>query len=673
MSLLFLEKKPKKYYALWLVLLLSTCVIAQDSIPDFNFEEHCKSSDAYLLYSYNDIFYVKSWAGYKKLTFVRNKLVVNNNSGVNKYAFLALTEFVANNLKEIDVKTLKSDGTVIELDSSLVFKKKANNKKFEAINYPIPGVEPGDTINTFYAYTEYLNKNELLDFVNLYADVPSFNTEYSIRSNPKELLGRYKTYNNLKEPQVILNDSLMYCLFKMEKVKGLSENQNTCLPCELPYLYYSMESKDSELRKWKDVYNQEFNVITQPISFDYEKSSYYRRWKKKVIGEAKDSSKYYKFKLLHKDIIDNVTMKPVDKRELLKSSGYFLKEKSFDPLSIRRLFRQLLEDLQIEYWAVFARSKRTGPIDPYYIRKGEYDHVFFAYENDKGNLKLLYPHEAHYKYEIEEIPTSLYNTEAVIAKPYLTEKLKKKDKFISTDFKLAEVDSVTTKLMKLPVMRVNHNYIKQLFYSKVDVLEKDLKFRGKFVISGGLSTDLRNFFQELNQNEEMSNFYDALADFEGSNNAFQVDSITSTNFKHTKPFVFTSSSKGTLKGGVSFINDSIVNVSLEKLIQHSQLESEQNSTDLNYYLDYSYADYCTIMLDFPGQINVLGLENLNEDFKNDYGEYLFKIKVNDNRLTLESSYKIINDIIPKQGHNQLQEMNKLVREIKNKRLIIKIK
>ena len=651
----------------------SITITATDSIPNVDFLEHCKKADAYLQHSYTDVTYTKVWGRYKRYVSINSKLVVNNTAGVDKYAYLNLNEFVSNNLHEIGVKTLKADGTTVELDSSKVFQRKSDDKKFGPVNYPIPGVEPGDTIETSYTYVERLHMSEMIDFVNLYANVPSLNTEYSIKSSP-ELRVRYKTYNEFPEPQVISNDTLLYCVFKMEKVKGLQENQNTCLPCELPYLYYSMEKLDSKFRKWKDVYNQEFNFITQPISLDRQNSSYYNKWKRNVIGAAKDSSKYYKFGLLHQDILDNIQMEPGKKEEVLKSNGYFLKEKRFNPHSIRRLYRQLLEDLEIEYWAVFARSKRAGPIDPHYIRRGEYDHIFFAYDNGKTSMDLLYPHEVHYKYQINELPTSVYNTEAIIAKPYLTKKIKKKDKFINYDLELAEVDSVTVKTVKLPGPTFRRNSLKQIVYGEVDLEKEETPIKYRFSVSGGLFTDLKSFFELLAQDEEASQFYDAMAEFEGDEELIKIDTVTETSLKQTKPFTFRMNAEGSLEGALSFLNDSIVSISLDKLIRHTQIESDQETTDLNYYLDYGYTDYIMAIFNFPNAVEVLDIETYDIDFKNDYGTYLFKLKaVNGNKVSLQSSYEITKDMIPKDAYGQLKKINHLVKEIKNKRILIKIK
>ncbi|NRD23379.1 DUF3857 domain-containing protein [Winogradskyella litoriviva] len=673
MNQLFL--KNKKYS----IIIICSFALFFSFKPNFKnnsddpFTELCKNADAYYLYSYTDISYAKSWARYKTYISVSNKLVVNSIKGVENYAFLNLDEYESNHLKSIKIKTLKADGSIVELDSSKVFFKNSKGKKFSAINYPIPAVEPGDTIETNYVYYKNLRQHELMNFVNLYRDIPSINSQFTVRTGP-ELSVRYKSYNNFPKPAIVANDTMVYVQFSMDKLKGQLVNDHNCLPCEKPYIYYSLEEKDSELRTWKDVYNQEFNFLTQPMALDYDNSSYYKRWKRRVIGTAKDSSKYHKFKLLHSAVLDNFKVEPINDSEFIKSTGYFLKEQRFDAISIRRFYRQILEDLDIKYWAVFSRTKRAGKIDAHYIRKGEFDHIFFAYENEKGFLKFLYPHEDFYMYQIDEIPTSIYGTEAIIVKPYFEANKKRKDKFINRDLELAEVDSVSVAKINLPEMDANHNYIIQSISSNINIDKKTTSFRYKFKISGGLSTDVRTFFEMLNENEDASNFYEALSDFEGNDNTLEIDTITDVIFNRNKPFSYTMNGNGTLNNVVSFINDSLVSVSVNKLIQHNEIETITDTSELDYYLDYSYSDNLFFDLNFPCDIEVVGLDNKNVDFKNEYGEYFFKIMTsNNNQLRFNSKYRIIQNLIPKENYEELKRLNEKIKIVKNMRLIIKLK
>ncbi|MEZ4917443.1 MAG: DUF3857 domain-containing protein [Chitinophagales bacterium] len=673
MNLLYLKASIKKLYILLAFLSVTTISYANDSIPNTVFNNLCKNSDAYITQSFTDVVYYYSWPSNKRQVSIKLKMVINNKSGVEEYGFLNLSNTIIRKLVSFDVKTLKADGNIVELDSNVVFAHHSTKERSAQINYPIPGIEPGDTIVISYQYAENLRSHELMDFVDPYMYIPVANYEYTIRTSPK-LLVRYKSYNGFPEPQIVTNDTLIYCVFKMEEVNAISENKYTCLPCELPYLYYSMEESTSETKTWKDIYNQEFNIITQPILIDSRKSSYYKKWKNDVNGTAKDSSKFYQFELLHADILNTVEMDAIYTNEMIKSNGYFLKEQRFDPISIRRLYRQILEDLEIEYYAVFAKNKRAGQIDPYFIRKGEFDQIFFAYINENDVLNLLYPHEIDHKYLIDEIPTSLYDTEAVIVKPIKSEKINKSDKYIGIDLELAEVDSVKAEIINLPGMDANNNYSKHIVYCDVNLKEKATTFKSKYSISGGLSTDIRSFYNMLNKNEEISEYYDAMAEYDDYENPLIIDTITNSKLKPHKPFTFSVSTEGRLEGALSFLSDSLISITLSDLIQHSQIESEEDSIDLNYYLDYSFTDYLMFKIEFPCKIEVLGYENYNNDLKNNFGEYSFNLSfIGDNQLVLQSNYKILKNMIPKQNYDHLKELNASVKEAQKMRLLIKLK
>lgn len=378
--------------------------------------------------------------------------------------------------------------------------------------------------------------------------------------------------------------------------------------------------------------------------------------------------------MLFNEVVKNFNVEKVQTKELIKSSGYFLKKKRFDLLSIRRFYRQLLEDLEIDYWAVFARSKRLGEIDTHYIRLGEFDHVFFAYENENGGVNFLYPHVETYKYQIDELPTSLYNTDAVLVKPLLKEKRKKRDKFISRSFKFAEVDSISTAKVKLPGMSANLNYLNQVIYGDVNIKDKATKFKYRFKASGGLSTEIRSFIEMVNSSEEVSKFYETLFKVEGNDNTVQLDTILNRRVIEKKPFTYILNAEGTLNNVVTYMNDSLVSISIDKLLQHSQINSDTNSEKLNYYLDYSFSDQILMYLNFPSEIEILGADGNNLSYKNDYGEYYFELrKSKKNQLKLHSSYKIIKNYIPKEKLDNIKLLNEQFKNIRNKRLIIKLK
>lgn len=673
MNLLFSKTRSEKYLILFILTFLSTEIHAIDNISDPAFIEKCNNSDAYLIHSYVDVSYSPALYSYNKKVALYNKVVIRSKTGVEEFSFLNMDNFVRDHLEWFSIKLLKSDGTVVEIDSSRIFEDRLDNNQQEHLGYPIPGVEPGDTIETYFGYTADLPVGELKDYLIPYNRIPALKMEYVITTTPG-LEIRYKLYNGFPEPQIVSNDTMNRCLFKMEEVSSVSENEYMCLPCELPFVYCSVDSKGSEPRTWTNIYNEEFNMLTKPLRVDHEKAAYYNRWKKKVIGEARDSSKYYKFELLYDEILNNFLMKPGEQSEAAKSSGYFLKKEEFDPVSIRRLYRQLLEDLEIEYWAVFGRSKQNGQIDPYFIRLGEFDHIFFAYRNEQGNFNLLYPHDISYKYQINEIPTSLFKTQAVIVKPDLTEKEKRRNKFIDYDFTLAEADSVSINIIEMPGMTANSNYMKQVAYCDVDANEKRTGFRSKITVSGGLSTDIRSFISLLNQNKEMNDFYDALAEYEGNDNVLEIDTVTEISFINTKPFIYSINTEGTLNNTLTFLNDSLVSIDLGALIQHINIESDKETVDLNYYLDYCYTDFSMFVLSFPSDIEVMSMDAYQKSIDNSVGGYSLNLSSSGHgQIIIQSNYQILKDFIPADEYWQLRQLNDLLKEVRNMRLLIKLK
>ena len=672
MTQLFSTKYKRTFVVLFvLAILCSYSFIKINENPD-PFDEVCKNADAYFEYAYTDVTYVKSWSKFKKYTTISNKMVINNKIGVDEYAFLRLSDYETNHLSKISVKTLKANGAVVELDSATVLKKDTKTRKFSAVNYPIPAVEPGDTILTSYTTYEYLNKYSLKDYVGLHNPIPNKDSQYSIKSGT-ELRVKYKQYNKFPKPQVVNNDSIIYLQFSMKNVKGFQENDYSCLPCELPYVYYALETgKKNKNRLWKDVYNEEFNVLSQPIKIDYQNATYYKRWKRRTLKEARDSSKYKQLEILVNEVVDNYEIVPLEFEELIKTNGYFLKEKKFNTTSLYRFYRQLLEDLDIKYWAVFAKSKRLGEIDDQFIRKGEFDHIFFAYQDENNTLKFLYPHSQNLKYQIDEFPTNIYNSTAILVRPIYSEEEKKRDRHVRTDLEFAQFDSISVSKITLPGVNPKVNRTNQLIYAQVDLENKKTNLKSRFTATGGLSTEIRATLNEIYASKEVGDYFNAMMEVE-EENAIEIDTVIYSNLNKNRPFSFTMNSVGKLNKAINFVNPKMLSLSIDKLIAHTKLNVANSSPDLDYYIDFAYSDYFSFYLNFPKNIQVLGLEDNSFQVENDYLKYTFNVtQSKENQLKLNSVYTVKKDFIPKSEYENLKSVHDEIRKKKNKSFLIKV-
>ena len=238
---------------------------------------------------------------------------------------------------------------------------------------------------------------------------------------------------------------------------------------------------------------------------------------------------------------------------------------------------------------------------------------------------------------------------------------------------MAEVDSVQVNLVRLPGMNADMNSIKQMFSCDINIVEKQNTVKSKYSVSGGLSTDIRSMLSMLDQNKEMSDFYDVMAEFEDDQNALEIDTVTKVVFRNTIPFTYSLYTEGSIKNSITFLNDSLISITLEKLIQHSEITSEEDSIDLEYFLDYSFNDFYVLMLNFSSEIELLSAGEINKALKNNVGEYNFQVKLNaNNKLIVQSNYTISKDRIDKSEYSQLKELNDLMEEIKNLRLLVKV-
>jgi hypothetical protein len=129
-----------------------------------------------------------------------------------------------------------------------------------------------------------------------------------------------------------------------------------------------------------------------------------------------------------------------------------------------------------------------------------------------------------------------------------------------------------------------------------------------------------------------------------------------------------------LLNSLTFISDSILSITLNNLIFHTQVESEADSVNLDFYLDYSYSDLFIIELKFPCDIEIMNLDSYHRVLENEIGKYSFSLYIaNNNQLTIYSTYTILKDLIPKDNYQQLKQLNEFLREVRNTRLLIKLR
>jgi len=103
------------------------------------------------------------------------------------------------------------------------------------------------------------------------------------------------------------------------------------------------------------------------------------------------------------------------------------------------------------------------------------------------------------------------------------------------------------------------------------------------------------------------------------------------------------------------------------------VEIGNDSTELGFYLDYTYSDVLQLFITFSQPVEVVNRETFGKSLVNDVGEYTCSLSIiNPAGIMVSSTYTISKDAITGSDCNKLTAINNLLREAKNTRLIIKV-
>ena len=224
----------------------------------------------------------------------------------------------------------------------------------------------------------------------------------------------------------------------------------------------------------------------------------------------------------------------------------------------------------------------------------------------------------------------------------------------------------------LGFLETPYNYSTDIIYVNSNVEAKTDSFKSMITFSGGMSTRYRTLFNYLDNNEELRKFYAELLKYTEEESALKVDTILKRSLLHQMPYRFSITSAGTLRNTLYYINDSLITLSLSSLVSHDQVYPHSDSSQLNCYLDFSYADMTQLIFTFSKNILPISMQSYNKDIKNEIGEYHFSLSyLNKNMILVSSSYKIFRDVINKSDYPMLKKINDMVTEAKNTKILLK--
>jgi hypothetical protein len=289
------------------------------------------------------------------------------------------------------------------------------------------------------------------------------------------------------------------------------------------------------------------------------------------------------------------------------------------------------------------------------------------YDND-NNRVLVYPHEIYRKYYLNEFPTYLNGTYAVMIREAKDEK--KKSRFINSKVSSDSLLTIEKTFLLMGDEKSNY-YLRQRFIG-VD-LNSDLSSYWSILNYSGLfSTDSRPFYSNmLNSNEKYMSY---INEIQKGRDLFKIDSIYLRNENKKPPYNYSIGMNGKLGKFFNFINDTTIVISLNEILNNSKIEYNSPSRNLDIFLPYAYSDIQDLIIDFKQPIEIINLEILQKNKENSLGSYKFEtIPLEKNKLHLTSTYIIRKELIEKTSFKNLDEINEASNQISNSKLIHRIK
>lgn len=603
------------------------------------------------------------------------RLKLNTRSGVDNYGYILINKKQQAILNSFEVKTFKPGGEIIKFDSAQIFHSSILNfdnqkENIDLTKYVIPGVEVGDEIEVTYSLETTGDLAQML-FGNAFLNnnLPSIHSEYTIVI-PYPYMLFYKSYNGFKAPKIENDDLKVINTFALDSTPAVKDMSYTCLYDQFPYFYYSVDyNKDQTgFLSWKDFYNQFVSFLYPSPYSDEPYLINYKKWIKRNLKDTKELTKFQKFEDIYNSIKNDFDIiSPFENGNTGPVRPNLFKNK-IERSYLYNFYAFALDYLDIDYYLCFGRNKYNGAIDESFLRKNEFTDYFLMYNDANHNSVFIYPHEINRKYNLNEIPSYLNETEVLFARNDTA------DRYVE-DKKIQSVISDSQILKyKLKVSRndTKLNYYHRLRTIGVDLDSAETKYNSIINFSGFSSTDLRHFYVDLLHNKAHYNLY--LNEVQKGRDVFKLDSMYLINEKPNYPFKYSVGVTGKLGKFYNYMNDSTIVISVEEILNNNKIEYDKKNRNQNIVLPSAYSDIQDLVINFNAPIYIVNKDQLSKEFTNELGSYKFEsLIIGEQSLRLISSYVIKKETIDKKAFMYLNDINDASNQMTNARIIIRIK
>ncbi len=561
---------------------------------------------------------------------IKRRIKIQTQEGLEKYARIVIPKKDGMHIEQLDARTIKQDGSIIDLDAKNDIKaiEISDDDDLDKTKYKVfavPGAAVGDEIEMVCIQEGYTIQWGAT--VVLHQSIPVLNSEFAVESKNKGIVILATSRNGMADGKMEKNIGNVILTWRGKNLPGLYEERGNISARTLPHFLYELNIdrlyKNSSraapnIRSWSDLLHHH-----NENSFDVRirKKKKFDEIYETIMGTSKSTAKIHRLRAIQ-NYINEVKIGKIPDSEASEGVEYFLEKKTADFNTLIKMYKSLLERMGVEYLFAAGRSKYAGPIDlrfPTYLQITDF---LFLIPDAMGNSIIL-PTKSRYRtYGLNEIPIELYDTDIYIISP--------------TDKKLFQTISLGDQGYKrsLRLRKIK---------ASVQLEAGTIQYAATESISGALSTRFRNRHFNTLENGEMKEY---LENYLEDLKTVSIDTFYLSKRPEKDPFRYKLHYEYQTNNQITKLEDKVYMLTFDHFLDHYLQRASANRM-LDYNAPFAYTDGFTYYLEFDQNVKLSNKENLDLSVKNDMGTFQMNVKqVNPTTLLIKSKYILMKNIIP---------------------------
>ncbi len=656
-----------------LVLTSYLCSFAQKKSTEYTWDNEQKTvsipdsimdNDAVCIYNLQEIRYRRGG-----LTYFINKtrIKILTKRGLDKYAVFSVLRPDYTTLTNLDARAIKKDGKIVDFNSEdikVIDLKFNKNRGIKIQRLSVPGVEVGDEIEFVYIF-QFDGILEDQDIF-LHKEIPTLNSTFK-QILDKEYIIEHRLYNKMPSPYFTKRETDAEYVWVLNNLQGTSDNEYGILQESLPYIRYSVfynPSNNLHTKEFLSLINKKWSVMydyySRIIKNDAFESMYRGKSlegflikeKEKNPNQTIDQKLFYLSSILN----DSLTITEFDPKEPSRPAMYYLTNKKMDTRVVYTFIDTYLRLNNIRYFVAFSRNRYEGNLDINFATPKTVTEIFYVIMNENKELHYLYPPSPYAKYYIDELPNSISGTQAILI----------------TDLGGFKSDRLNITTMNIPYNEYNTNIWSRKINIKFNLKNNELKndVISQHTLVGDMSTNLRNNILNIGYSGDSIN---RLKEFSEINSSHNIDTIYTENLSKIFPYNFTYKYKATVDNLIQRIDQNNYSISLDKIISHHTLPTNEQDRFLDYYCPYAYSDVNKIYLVFDSEVEIINNDlSKNNVQESPISNYNFQIrKMDKNVIMIESKVDLLKIKLSPKEYQELNQTNEKIKQTSQSRILIK--